>query len=370
MRRIRVLMVLGDFGLAGAESYVMNILRNIDYSLFQVDLAVTKIAKGALYDEICSYGCEIFYLPQFKVFNIIKCYRFWKSFFRQEHFDIIHGHASNSAAVYLRAAKKCGIKTIVHSHSAGYRGGLFERSAKSLFARRAKNYADMWCACSEKAAQRLFGSSYVNNPKYIELPNAINTDSFLFSDQIRKNIREKYDIKEDVKVYGHVGSFSYPKNHTFIIDIFNIIQKKDKNAKLLLCGDGILKKEIESKVAELNIDGSVIFAGIVTNVNEYLMAMDALVFPSHFEGLPVSIVEAQATGLPVLMSDSITKEVIVTNIVKTKSLKSSASDWADSLLETKVDCRERYNKVVGDTYFNMRTSIQQIMSIYNSLACK
>ena len=361
-------MVLGNTGMGGAQAFVLNLLRNIDLTRFQVDLAVDTIKDDGIANDVRSLGGSIYILPYFKVYNYKKYVSVWRSFFKEHHYDIVHGHSTNSASIYLKIAKENGCATIAHSHSAGYRGNVVQRFAKRFFARSVGKYADYWFACSDKAAQRLFGDCHKSFNNYYEIPNAINAENYLYNDEKAKEIRKSLGIAENEFLCGHVGTFSVPKNHSFLLDIFNEVLKIRPNAKLICCGAGALMSQIKEKAKRMGILERIVFPGVVKNCNEYMMAMDVFVFPSLFEGLPVSIVEAEATGLPVVMSDVITKEVDLTDHIFRHSLKEAATIWANAICAIDSHDRKSYNKVIVESKYNMKESIKLISSLYEKMA--
>ncbi len=363
-------MVLGNTGMGGAQAFVLNLLRNIDITRYQVDLAVDTIKDDGIANDVRALGGSIYILPYFKVYNYRKYVKVWRSFMEGHHYNIVHGHSTNSASIYLRIAKENGCATIAHSHSAGYRGNVVQRIAKRFFARRVGEYSDYWFACSEKAAQRLFGYNYKSFKNYYEIPNAINVENYLYRDDKAKKIRRSLGIKENDFLCGHVGTFSVPKNHSFLLDIFKEVLKIKPNAKLICCGAGALMPQIKEKATRMGILEKIIFPGVVKNCNEYMMAMDVFVFPSLFEGLPVSIVEAEATGLPVVMSDVITSEVDLTDCIHRQSLKDNAAVWAKVICDIKPHGRTVYNKTIKESKFNMRESIKLITDLYNEMYSK
>lgn len=367
MKKIRILMVLGNTGRGGSQAFVMNVIRNIDLNRFIVDVAVSESKKDGYDDELKSFGCSIIYYPRFVVVNSIYFEKRWFEILREGKYDIVHGHASSSAAIYLKIAKKCGCVTIVHSHSAGYRGNAFVRIAKRWYSRNARKQADYWFACSDVAAERLFGAAYKQNRKYYAIPNAINTERFIFDDNVRTRIRTELGVGCNDVLFGHVGTFSPPKNHEFIIGLFEKIVKKLNKCKLVLVGDGILKEEIERSVKRRNLESNTVFTGNVENPEHYLMAMDYLIFPSIFEGFPVTLIEAQATGLRCVVSDCITKEVAITDLVRFVSLHES-EEWIRVLLsQVKTKDRTEYNRIIKDTNYNITVLILKLESLYETI---
>ena len=364
MGKIKVLIVLGNTGRGGAQTFAVNLLRNIDHTLFQMDFVFDEL-KGGYEEEIRSFGSRIYQLPRFVVANYFSFAKKWNKLLESNQYDIVHGHVSSSASVYLKIAKKHGAKTLLHSHSAGYRGNPFEIAVKKFFSKKAKEYADLWFSCSDKAAERLFGKNFENDKRYHEIPNAINTCNYLFNIQKRNALREKMNALEDTKVIGHIGSMTPPKNHLFIIDVFKVIHKIEPNSLLLLVGDGPLEGNIKKHAKECKCDDCILFTGNMPNANEFLMAMDVMIFPSLFEGLPVTVVEAQATGLPVLLSDCVTNHVAITNLIKVLSLKERTDVWATELLSLiQKRNRQAYNYAVANSDFEMKKSVKKISELY------
>lgn len=367
-QKIRILMVLGNTGRGGAQTYAINVLRNIDRTRFQIDFVVNRRHENGYETEMEQLGSKIYIIPKFKGVNYFEYIRRFNEVLDEGAYHIVHGHVSSSAVMYLKAAKLRGCVTIVHSHSAGYRGNVLERIIKRFFTAGAKWQADYWFSCSKLAAERLFGRKYAASNKYHYIPNAIVVEEYRFDESIRNRIRSDLGMSSTDVLYGHVGTFSTPKNHKFLIQVFKELYKKQgEKAHLVLLGEGALKAEIEQEVIRSGLEQQVTFTGNVGNVNEYLMAMDIMIFPSLFEGLPVSLVEAQATGLPCIASDRITDEVNITDCMTPVSLSKSAQDWAEIVEHTCANNRQAYNKCVATTKFNMSNSIHELMELYENM---
>lgn len=368
MKKKRILMVLATTDIGGAEMYVLNLLRNMDLSKYQVDFAVSfKEKKAGISNDLKRLGCEIYYLPYFKVYNYFQYVKAWDAFLSEHHYDIVHGHSTNSASVYLRVAKKHGCATIAHCHHAGYRGDILQKAAKAFFASGVTRVADYWFACSDKAAEHLYGKKYLTYKNYYNIPNAINAENYLFSKGKRDKIRAELNLSDDVLLCGHVGTLTSPKNHTFLLDIFASVVAKKTNAMLLLCGDGPLREEIEKKAISLGLRDKVILKGVVRNVNEYMMAMDVLVFPSIFEGFPITVIEAESTGLPIVLSDVITTEVDICEGIYRQSLSQVPDEWAQTICSITSGDRIKNNAVVFNSKYNMKTAAKLVMDIYDRM---
>ena len=363
-------MVMGSTGIGGAQAFVLNVLRNIDTNKFQIDFAVNKFApQDGIEQECYKYGCKFYQLPYFTIYNYIRFKRAWESFLSTHPYDIVYAHSTNSASIYLGIAHKYGMKTIAHSHSAGYRGNAIERFVKKIFANKVKRVSDYWFACSDIAAKRLFGNNYKTNQKYHYIPNAIDAGKYIFDSQTRETLREKLGVDKDTILYGHVGTFSAPKNHMFLIDVFADICQINPKSKLLCCGTGALIDQVKAHAKTKGVLEKISFVGVVNNVNEYMMAMDVFIFPSIFEGFPVAALEAQASGLCIILSDTITNEVDLTNNICRMDLKQSPMEWAQRAvtLPTSAESRTAQNIVIAESQYNIKTAVKQFEELYIKL---
>lgn len=336
----RVLQVLGTTNLGGAESRIMDLYRHIDRDKLQFDFLIHTDTKGHFDDEIEALGGHIYRLPQFRLVNIFAYRQACRVFFQNHHdYVAIHGHMTSTASIYLPIARQFGVSlTIAHARSAGVDRGVKGILTKWL-RRGLYKKADVLLSCSDLAAAAVFGEKRLKQGKVIIMPNAIDVHSFSFNQKMRENIRQQYAL-EDAYVIGHVGRFHYAKNHEYLIRIFEEIYKENSKARLLLIGDGPLCSDMKELCREKNLSDKVIFAGNQTPVNPYYQAMDLFVFPSRFEGMPGTVVEAQAAGLPCLISDSITREVKGTELVHFYSIEESPQNWAIKAAEYSTTARQ------------------------------
>ena len=366
-----ILMVLGNTRMGGVQAFLLNVLQNIDRSRYKIDLAINFEGEGGgVSEQFRSLGCDIYFLPYFKVYNYFYFVSKWKQFLKKYHYDIVHGHSTNSASVYLKVAKGMGCATIAHSHSGGYRGNKIQQYIKKYYAHAVGKVADYWFACSDAAAIRLFGNNYKDYIRYYAIPNAIDVEKYKYNFEKANFIRSALGVKDGEFLCGHVGTFSTPKNHSFLIDVFAEVIKLNPKAKLVCCGAGALQKEIKDKAERLGILDNIIFAGVVMNANEYMMAMDVFIFPSLFEGFPVSVIEAESTGLPVVMSDTITTEVDMTNLIHRLSLNDSAEKWARCICDISKANRADYNRIIVESQFNIKESVKLISNLYEEMVNK
>jgi len=329
---IRVLHVIGDMGAGGAQAFIMNYYRNVDRNKVQFDFAVRSYDKKFFDDEIEELGGKLYRVPWFNVKNYFSYKRFWENFFKEHpEIDIVHGHLGSSAQVYLSVAKKYGKIAIAHSHSVAPKKKDLYNYIYKIFSYPTRYIADYLFACGKNVGIDRYGKK----KKVFIVPNAIDVESFLYNEENRKKIRNELKINDNF-VIGHVGRFYYPKNHEFMIDIFKEINIKNPNSKLLLVGSGELMEKIKEKVKSLNLEKDVIFVGAKNNVNEYLSAMDLFLFPSIFEGLPVALIEAEASGIKCISSTNVPKESDVTGLVDFIDLNDKQK-WIDAVLNIEKD---------------------------------
>ena len=335
---VRILHILGNTQLGVAESRIMDLYRHMDRSVVQFDFVVHSKEEGYFNEEIRKLGGRIFRVPRFRVLNYFSYCRAWKKLL-QEHrdadgrseFHMIQGHMTSTAAIYLPIARKCGIETtIAHARSAGVDKGL--KGILTRFLRRnLSKKADYLFTCSELAGISVFGKKAVDQGRTRFLPNAIDCQKFAPDPLVREKIRRELGI-ENCYVIGHVGRFHYAKNHEYLLRVFaELVKRKTRDYVLLLLGEGSGMEDIRILSRELGIGDKVYFLGNKSNVNDYYQAMDYFVYPSRFEGMPGTIVEAQTAGLRCLMSDTICKEVIATELVTTRSIREDPGLWADEI---------------------------------------
>lgn len=328
---IRVLHVLGGLNRGGAETMIMNIYRNIDRFKVQFDFVVHTTDKCDYEDEIHKLGGRIFRIPRYYGKNHLKYTKEWHRFLNEhpEH-KIIHGHMRSTGSIYMSIAKRYGRKIIAHSHSTSSGSGLVAH-IKDFLQFPIRYLADYLFACSNIAGSWLFGKKALHRENFFRVNNAINLNKFVYREDIAIHKRKEWGI-ENSFVIGHIGRFNESKNHELLIDIFQSIKSTEKKAKLLLVGAGELRESIEHKVKKLDLEGSVIFAGNQPEVQEMLLLMDVFVFPSIYEGLGIAAVEAQASGLPCIVSDRVPKEAQLTDLIEVVSLEEDVNTWGEKIL--------------------------------------
>ena len=342
----RLLCIVSSMDRGGAETFLMKVYRQLDKSKYQMDFCVSKKESGFYDNEIKDLGGKIFYVPP-KSKNIFKTFNSIKKLVKQQNYKYVLRTSQQSLATLdLLAARFGGTKTLIYrSSNAGLTGGKISKLINKTFSFLPKIIPNVKIAPSKLAAKFVFGNS---KNVYI-LHNALNYDDFEFSEEIRNKIRKELKIGNKT-LYGHVGRFNVQKNHMFLLEIFQEIVKKDKDSILALIGEGELENDILIKIKELKLEKNVLVLGPKKNVNEYLMAFDKIIFPSFFEGMPNVIIEAQASGLPCFISNTITKEANITGLLTYIDLNKTSLEWADIIIKSKAKRKDTRKYFIENNY--------------------
>ena len=366
-KMIRVLQVLPRLRRGGSQAFVMNLYRCIDRTKIQFDFIIFTKDHDDYYDEIINMGGKIYHFEKFNGLNYFSIMKKWKVFLKEhKEYKIIHFHVYSTASLYISLAKKNGLKTIVHSHSTSNGKGI-KAHIKNTLQLPIRWKSDYLFACSTDAGRWLFGDKATKKKNYFIVPNGIDLQHFYFDSERRQQTRAALSLN-DKFVIGHVGGFETPKNHPFIIDVFNDISKQYDSAMLLLVGDGTFLDDIKERVKQLGLNDRVVFAGLHSDVAPLLDAMDVFFFPSLWEGFPVSLVEAQASGLNCIVSDSITLDAKLTNNIFYLSLTNdSKTNWINSLFSSKNDERTRFNMDERLLRFDMKNVCKDLSTFYLKL---
>lgn len=364
MEPIRVLHENVILDPGGIEAMIMNIYRNIDREKVQFDFLLHRDTKGFYDDEVRSLGGKIYIAPPFNPFHHIKYLKGTEKIIKEHpEYKIIHAHSELNLWP-LRIAKKCSVPTrISHSHNAKTTINLkyFFFLYEKLFIK--NNCTDMFM-CSTPAGEWTYGKKAVKDGKCVFIKNGIVVDDYKYNPEIREKVRKELNLGNSF-VVGHVGRYMKQKNHTFLIDIFNEILKIRPDSKLVSAGDGKLMDEIQQKAMNLGIANKILFLGNRSDIKELLQGFDCFLFPSFWEGLPVTGIEAQSAGLPVIMSDVITDEVIVTDLVKKMSLESTAEEWAKEVVEKSNTTERRdVSDKVKESGFDIITTAKWLENFY------
>lgn len=359
---VRVLQVVTNMDRGGLETMLMNYYRQIDRSVLQFDFLTHREAKAAYDDEIQALGGRIYHLPRLVPWS--KSYQAALDAFFADHpeYSVIHVHQDCLSAVILKAAKKRGIPVrIAHSHNANQDKNL-KYPIKLFYKRFIPKYATHLMACGSMAGKWMFGGA-----PFSVLPNAIDAAAYRFDVAKREAMRTALQIGPQSFVIGHVGRFMPQKNHAFLLQIFVEVQKQCPDSRLLLVGDGELRPAIEAQAARHGIADNVIFTGVRSDVNDLLQAMDVFVLPSHFEGLGIVNIEAQAAGLPCFVSAKVVPpEAKVTDLLQYIPLEAGAKAWATQIAANAMPLSERRNTMddIVRSGFDIHSSAAALEQFY------
>lgn len=348
---------------AGLENMLMNYYRNIDRTEIQYDFLTHREEKGAYEDEIINMGGKVYHAPRLYPQNYLAYFRWMKEFFKKHpEYKIVHSHIDAMSFFPLLAAKKAGIPVrIAHSHSSKLDKD-FKLPIKYFALKRIPSVANVYCSCGEKAGQFMFG-----NRKFLVIHNAIDLQKFSYNEAMRISKRHELHIQQDCFVIGHVGRYCYIKNQLFLIDVFSEILRKNQNSMLLLVGNGPDEAKIKLKIDTLGISDKVKLLKNRDDVNDLYQVMDVFVMPSLFEGLPVVGVEAQANGLPCILSNQISNEVILSNCVRMLDLNAGISAWKNMIMSANSKRSfDSINQLEANGY-NVVLESKKLSEFYNSL---
>lgn len=353
---VRVLQLTYSLKAAGIETFVVNLYKNIDRNKIQFDfVSYFEKEKKEFYDDTVEVlGAKVFKLG-YKKRSIMTNLLTRKNLYyciKKNHYDIIHIHGSTGISLLDAAiAKLAGVKRIIiHSHnsSVSSKAKLYHvQMIMTWIARKMwRFFATDYLACSKEAALWLFGKAIQGNVKIIE--NGIDDRRFRPDPELNKKWRAENHISYDTLLIGHVGGFIVAKNHFYVLDIFHNVYQKDKDARFILIGDGPKRSEIQNKIAELGMENVIYMVGITDKVYEWMNCCDCLVLPSLYEGLPLVAIESQFCGTPIIVSDNISDEVKISDILYFRSNKAEADIWASQIIQlgrkryVSSGCLERY----------------------------
>lgn len=357
---IRVLQMIGTLDVGGSQTMLLNLYRNIDREKIQFDFVLDHPDGRYFVPEIESLGGRVYSLAPFRGTNAGEVRRDWNNFFyTHPAYTVLHSHVRSYASLYLPVAKAHGLKTIIHSHNTANGSGL-SALVKEALQKPLRYQADVLMACSSQAGEWLYGKKACQSGKYIFLPNAIDTARFAPDADKRRKARQALRV-EGRYVIGHVGRFNEQKNHGFLLEAFQRAHAQNPKAVLLLVGAGVQQEQAVQKAVSLGIAEDVLMTGNRDDVPELLAAMDVFAFPSLWEGLPVTLIEAQAAGLPCVISDVITEDVDVTPLI-TRLPLGDPDLWGQELLKERP--RVDVHADVARAGFDVHASARFMSELY------
>jgi len=330
----RVLCILSSMNAGGAETFLMKVYRQLDKTQYQMDFCINEPKECYYEQEIRMLGGRLYRIPS-KSESVLQFSKELKKVIRDNGYEYVLRVTSNAMGFMdLMIAKQAGAKRCIARSSNSSDGDGFKTwFAHQLGRRLYGRFVDVKIAPSELAAAYTFGRKSVEQKQVFMLRNGLNLETYCYDPYGRQVIRAELGIEQDALVVGHVGRFTAQKNHRFVLESFAVIQKKNPSARLLLVGRGELEDEIHQQVENLGLNGTVIFCGIRSDIPRILSAMDVFLFPSLYEGMPNTVVVAQATGLPCVIADTITKEADLTGLVNYLPLSAPAEYWASIVLQ-------------------------------------
>lgn len=356
---VRVLQIVTYMGRGGLETMLMNYYRHIDRNKVQFDFLVHRDFEADYDREILSMGGKIYHFSRLIPWSRGYRKKLKKFFMSHPEYKIVHVHQDCLSSVALQCAKECGIAVrIAHSHNSNQDKNI-KYLIKRHYMKRIPQFATDCFACGKDAGDWMFSGH-----SYQIIHNAIDASIYTYSSEKAVTIRERLHLQHNL-VIGHVGRFDSQKNHGFLLDIFNECVKIVPNAILLLVGDGEGKTQIQEKAKSLGLEDKVIFTGVRSDVPDLLQAMDIFVFPSLYEGVPVTMIEAQASGLPCVISDSIPRDCIITSdLVTSMSLLDTPCDWAQHIIgRTHMKRNSHFNEIQAAGY-DIFTAARKLENFY------
>lgn len=358
---MKILYINNTMNIGGIESFLMNVFRNIDRDQHQITFLTYNDFKYDFEDEILKLGGKIIRISNPNNVSILKHIKELYKAIKKEQPDVLHCNTHLNSGYVLLAAKLAKIKIrICHSHSTSPAlANNISKKIKLHIGRLLINtFSNKKIACSTEAGEALFGKT-----KFDIVTNGIEINKYKYNNKIKKEYRQQLKISEAELVIGHIGRLDTPKNHKYLLQIFNEVLKEKPDSKLILVGTGPLEQEIKKQTKKLKQEDKVLFLGNRNDVNLLLNCFDILVFPSIFEGLPVSLVEAQANGLPILASKNISKEIDITETINFLSIEENPKFWAKEILKTKTKRNNTEQKLFNSNY-SIQSTIKHLINIY------
>lgn len=356
---IRVLQIVTYMGRGGLETMLMNYYRHIDRSKVQFDFLVHRDFEADYDKEILELGGRIYHVSRLVPWS--KTYRNeLKNFFKTHpEYKIVHVHQDCLSSVALQCAKECGIPVrIAHSHNSNQDKNI-KYLFKRYYMRKIPETATDLFACGKAAGDWMFGGK-----TYRLLPNAIAIEKYIYEEEKSKKIKRELGLEENI-IIGHIGRFNPQKNHEFLVDIFEKCLEKNRKVTLMLVGDGEGRKEIENKVKKQGLQDNVLFMGVRKDIPELLQVMDVFVFPSLYEGLPVTMIEAQAAGVPAVISDRVSEECIITEgLVKVEGLENTPEQWAEEILKQAKISKNDKSEEIKKAKYDVETTAKWLEEYY------
>lgn len=364
--KVRILHIMNGAVLGGMSTVVLNYYRNINRDKYWFDFLMYNSKLGPNGEALKELGCDMFFLP-LKSRHPVKYINGLIKIIKQGKYDGIHVHHNETSYLALFVAKRLGLPLrIAHAHTAPNIAGLRVPTRLRLSRFITPLVATHLLACSSEAAQYVYGGSTRVRRKTVILNNAIDVDKFMFRNDIREITRSSLGLRDEL-VIGTVGNLDPVKNQQYLLEIFCDLKKLRSGSKLIIVGDGMLRQDLEDHAKELDIFDDVLFLGRRTDVADLLMTMDAFVMPSISEGFGIAALEAAASGLPIFLSDSITKELGFYSRHKYLSIDEKPDVWAKAINGYQLDYDRQQGAIeAAQGGYDIRENTKILEGIYSN----
>lgn len=367
---LKVLFFIDRLRLGGIQALAKDILAHNDRNRMVIDmLNLDDGIEYPLKKELTDMGITVYQLKNIWLRTPLDFFSYWKAvdeFFKNHHdYDVVHVHSGSKNYYILKAAKRWNIPVrVAHAHNTGFQSKNPISILLGNFLKiPMKKNATHLVGCSKMACEWLFGKGCVERGEARVILNAIDCKLFIYNEAVRQEVRKELHL-ENQFVLGHVGRFENQKNHTFLLDIFAEVVKMKPESRLVLVGIGSLMEAMKAKASALGLADKVIFLGFRSDRERIMQAMDSFVFPSLYEGLSVVLIEAQASGMPVFVSDSTTTEVSYSPYIKFLSLKQSAQEWAEEIVKRGAVERKDMSAAIKKAGFEINGMIDNLYHLY------
>ena len=346
----RCLCIVASLNAGGAETFLMKVFKKMKNE-YVLDFVVSEEKKGFYHDDVVKMGGRVFYVPM-RTKAPVKAYKALKAIVSENGYNYVLKLCDTPIGITdVMAVKAGGAKRVsVRSCNASADVSVFKRILNCVLRPFFNALIDVKIAPSDLAAEYTFGRNQVKRGQVHFLHNAVDLSVFRYDTQDRDVIRQELGMSEKT-VIGHIGRFSAQKNHFFLLDVFKKVKEIDHTAILMLVGKGELEGAIKEKAESLGVTDNIVFTGVRSDVPKLLSAMDVFVLPSFYEGMPNTVIEAQATGLSCVIADTITQQANITGLVKYLPLTESAEHWASMVLEAaKLERRDTKQDFFDNKY--------------------
>lgn len=341
-------MIMGKMIGGGVEAVVMNYYRHIDRSKFQFDFIIDNDSTVIPQEEIETLGGRIYKVAPYQ--NISNFTKSLKNLFKMNNYKIVHSHMNSLSVFPLRVAKQCDIPIrIAHNHSTAAPGENKKNIIKYLLRLFATRYPTHYMSPTRYAGEWLFGHRIADQDLFI-LKNAIDIEKFAFNGEIRNKVRNQLGYKVDDFIIGNIGRLVWQKNQFFLIQVFSEIRKNNSDAKLLIIGDGPEKKNLMKLINESGLNKSAKIISNTSNIADFYQAMDFFVFPSNYEGLGMVAIEAQVSGLRVLGSKCVPRDVKITDLYKDLELNLGPLSWSGNIYRDSIARKSHLDEAIVNGY--------------------